>query len=78
MPTSVVKVYDKRYGQWAEGAKVVLGWNGFVNLGMSASFYTDSNGRAVIEHGATGNAEVYINGTHVGNMYTPGNSTFEI
>jgi hypothetical protein len=78
MPTSIVKVYDKRYSQWAEGAKVGLGWSGFINLGMSKNVYTDSNGRAVIDHTATGDAEVYINGTHVGNMYTPGSSTFEI
>ena len=78
MATSIVKVYDKRYGQWYQNAKVALGWNGFVNLGMSKNFYTDSYGRATIEHSATGDAEVYINGSHVGNMQTPGSATFEI
>jgi hypothetical protein len=78
MSTSIVKIYDRRYGQWAEGARVALGWNGFINLGMSKTFYSDSNGRAVIEHSATGKAEVYINGSHVGYMHTPGAATFEI
>jgi hypothetical protein len=78
MPTSIIKVYDKRYGKWYENAKVALGWNGIVNLGMSKNVYTGSDGRAVIDHSATGKAEVYINGSHVGYMQTPGSATFEI
>lgn len=61
MATSIVKVYNSRYGQWEENAKVVLGWNGFINLGMSRPFYTNSNGVAILEHTATGEAEIYVN-----------------
>jgi len=78
MATSIVTVYDRKYGKWADGAKVALGWNGIINLGMSKNVYTGPDGRAVIEHSSTGNAEVYINGTHVGYMQTPGSANFEI
>ncbi len=78
MPTSIVKIYNKRYSKWFEGAKVALGWNGIVNLGVSRNIYTDQNGLALIEHASTGEAEVYINGSMVGYMQTPGTATFEV
>jgi hypothetical protein len=78
MHTSIIKVYDKRYGKWYEGARVVLGWNGFFNLGSTKNFYTNSAGVAIVEHASNGEAEVYINGTHVGYMQTPGSALFEI
>lgn len=55
-----------------------MGWNGFVNLGMSKPVYTIDNDMAIIEHSAAGEAEIYINGTMVGKMYTPGITTIEI
>lgn len=62
MATSIVKVYDSRAGKWLKNAKVVLGWNGFVNLGMSKPTYTNSDGIAEVNHSATGNATIYVNG----------------
>jgi hypothetical protein len=52
--------------------------NGIVNLGMSRNFYTDANGEAVVEHSAVGEADVYVNGSHIGYMETPGSAIFEI
>lgn len=78
MATSIVKVYDRGYGRWAEGVKVVLGWDGITSLGMSKPVYTSANGMAVIEHSSTGRAEVYIGGSFVGKMDTPGSAVFEI
>lgn len=78
MPTSIVKVYNARYGQWEENAEVVLGWDGFINLGMSRPSYTNREGIAVIEHSSKGEATIYVNGKKVGEMYTPGSSTIQI
>lgn len=78
MPASIVKVYNARYGKWEENAKVVLGWDGFINLGMSRPVYTNREGIAVVDHSATGEATVYVNGRRVGEMYTPGSTTVEI
>ncbi len=34
MTTSIIKVYNTQLGQWDQNTKVVLGWDGFVNLGI--------------------------------------------
>ncbi len=78
MATSIIKVYNTRLGQWEQNAKVVLGWDGFVNLGMSDAVYTDRNGTAVINHSATGKATIYVNGCKIGTMETPSSVTVEI
>jgi hypothetical protein len=63
MSTSIVKVYNARYGKWEKDAKVVLGWNGWINLGMSKPVYSNADGIALVEHSATGEAEIFVNGT---------------
>ncbi len=78
MATSIVKVYDTRLGQWKRDAKVVLSWNGFVNLGMSDAVYTDREGSAIINHSATGEADIYVDGSKVGKLYTPGSTTVQV
>ncbi len=78
MATSIIKVYNSKYGRWESRAKVVLGWDGFVNSGMSGQVYTNDHGEAVINHSATGEATVYINGKKQGKMRTPGAATFTI
>ena len=78
MNTSIVKVYDSKYGKWLKNAKVVLGWNGFVNLGMSKPSYTNSSGLAEINHSSTGEATIYVDGKKVGKMKTPGSTTITI
>jgi len=75
MPTSIIKVYNESRGKWESRAKVVLGWNGFINLGMSKPVYTDSSGIAEVNHSSTGEATIYINGKNVGKMKTPGSKT---
>jgi len=78
MKTSIVKVYNSQYGKWESNVKVRLSWSGFVNLGMSSPVYTDRNGTAIIEHSATGQATVFVNGREVGRMQTPGDWTVRI
>lgn len=74
MNTSKITVY--RNQKPAKNVRVRLGFSGIVNLGFSKDFYTDSNGVAYVEHSATGNAEVYLDGKEVGRLYTPGQDVF--
>ncbi len=78
MATSIITVYDRRLGQLKQDAKVVLSWNGFVNLGMSNAVYTDRHGEAVIHHSATGDADIYVDGSKAGTLYTPGSKTVQV
>jgi hypothetical protein len=45
---------------------------------MSKPVYSNADGTAIVEHSATGEAEIYVNGTMVGKMDTPGSTTIEI
>ena len=77
MPQTVIKVLKN--GQNLSNAKVVLGWDGIVNLGMSQTVYTDKDGLAIIQHSATGEASIYINGSKMRDtVYTPGSKTVMI
>jgi len=78
MSTSIVKVYNARYGKWEKNAKVVLGWNGWINLGMSKPEYSNADGVAIVEHCATGEAEIYVNDTMVSKMDTQGSTIIGI
>lgn len=78
MPTSIIKVYNSRYGRYEPRARVVLEWKGIVNLGQSSPVHTDGNGQAVVNHSSTGTATVYINGKEMGTMRTPGETTITI
>lgn len=78
MPTSIVKIYNSNRGRYESNARVVLGWDGIVNLGQSNAVNTDGNGVAVINHSATGTATVYVNGQNKGTMRTPGETTITI
>jgi len=70
MPSSTVTI--TRNGRPASGIRVVLEWNGFVNLGQSDPVYTNSDGVAFIQHSSTGSATVYVDGKNQGKMSTPG------
>lgn len=78
MEVSIIKVYNSRYGQWEANARVCLHWDGVFNQGFSEEVWTDSNGVAIINHKATGEAMVYVNGMKVEKMYTPGHITVTI
>jgi hypothetical protein len=79
MATSIVKVYNSRYKEWAENVRVELGWNGIVNLGFSKTVYTNRNGVAEIDHSATGDCTVYINGQRTSTtFYAPDTVTVTI
>ena len=65
--------HSKIYVQYSDGskpkgAKVVLGFSG----GMTKPAYTDSQGIAVVEHASTGRADVYVSGSKVGSLQSPG------
>jgi len=61
-------IVSHRDGSPARGVRVVLGFSG----GMTRVAYTDSYGRAVVEHASTGRATVYVSGKDCGNFYAPG------
>lgn len=70
MPTSKIKV-TYQDGSKASSVKVVLGFSG----GMSKTHFTDSSGEATIEHLSTGTADIYVRGSKVGSMTTPGTAS---
>lgn len=78
MSTSIIKVYNSRYGRWESNARVVLEWNGIASLGQSSPVYTNSSGIAEVNHNSSGQATVYINGKEMGRMSTPGQEQFSI
>ena len=78
MNTSIIKVYNSKYGKWEKNAKVVLGWDGFLNLGMSKAVYTNSDGMAEVQHASSGQATIYVNGKSYGKMKTPGSKTVTV
>ena len=78
MPTSIIKVYNSSRGKWESRAKVVLSFMGGLNAGQTPPVYTDSNGKAVIDHSSTGKATIYVNGSNAGKMNAPDSVTVEI
>ena len=78
MATSIVKVYNSRYNEWTANVRVELGWDGIRNLGFSRTVYTNNNGIAEIDHSATGECTVYINGQRTTSFYAPGSITVTI
>lgn len=78
MAVSIIKVYNSKYNAWEERAKVCLQWNDLKHRGFSQDIYTDQQGIAVIEHNASGEATVYVNGVQSGELYTPGSCVITI
>lgn len=76
MPTSSVTVY--KYGKPASGQRVRLGFTGITNMGQTSDSYTDADGVAYINHRASGNADIYVNGSKVGSMNAPGGGSVNI
>ena len=71
MPVSTVYVYHSS-GSPAQGASVTLS---FSHSGVSPSSRTDRDGKAIVDHTATGEATVIVDGTTVGSMRAPGTFT---
>lgn len=63
--TIIVQYKD---GSPARGARVTLGFSG----GQTDAEYTDSSGRATIEHTSVGKAIVYVNGDRCDSFCAPG------
>jgi hypothetical protein len=79
MATSIVKVYNSRYSEWADNVRVELHWDGIMNLGFSQTVYTNRNGIAEIDHAASGTCTVYIDGRKTNHtFYAPGSTTVTI
>ncbi|TXB67943.1 hypothetical protein [Phaeodactylibacter luteus] len=78
MHTSIIKVYNGRYGKWEKNAKVTLHWGGLLNSGFSKAVYTNAQGIAEVQHASTGPATIYVNGKEQGKMRAPGTITVTI
>jgi len=78
MHTSIIKVYNSRYGKWEKNARVVLSWDGWLNSGMSKTVYTNAEGMAEIQHASRGKASIYVNGSLVDSFNSPGIKTVSI
>ncbi|NOT37855.1 MAG: hypothetical protein HOP11_10800 [Saprospiraceae bacterium] len=76
--SSIVRVYNTRFNEWAEGVKVTLGFTGILNSGFTKDVYTNREGYACIDHASSGDAEIFVNGQKVGHIYAPGSATVHI
>lgn len=69
---SIVYVQYKS-GSKPKGVKVSLSISGgLLSGGMTKAFYTDRDGRAIIEHTSRGMATVYVRGSNKGKFKVPG------
>jgi len=69
---SIVYVQYKS-GSKPKGVRVSLSISGgLLSGGTTKTFYTDKDGRAMIEHSSTGKATVYVNGIKKGTFRVPG------
>ncbi len=66
MSESVI-IVQRRGGGYVQGARVVLGFSN----GVTDPVYTNSNGEATIQHSATGNATIFVDGKDVGKINAP-------
>lgn len=62
MPTTRVTVQYSS-GTPAKGQKVVLSISGILTGGVTPAVYTNDRGVAIIDHSATGEAKIIVNGT---------------
>jgi len=74
METSIIKVYNSKYGKWEKNARVVLGFS----FGMTKPVFTNANGIAEVRHSSTGQASIYVNGKEYEKMRAPGSNTVTI
>lgn len=70
MPTSTITVY--KYGKPSKNQRVRLGFSSLSSMGQTSDVYTDQDGNAHVNHTGSGNAVIYVNGSNVGSMNTPG------
>lgn len=69
---SIVYVQYKS-GSKPKGVKVSLSISGgLLSGGTTKTYYTDRDGRAIIEHSSTGTATVYVSGSKKGTFKVPG------
>lgn len=70
MAESVI-IVQRKGGGYVKDAKVSLEFSGFFSGGFTKSYYTDSYGKAVIEHSSTGQATIWVNGKKAGRINAP-------
>jgi len=69
---SIVYVQYKS-GRKPKGVKVSLSISGgLLSGGTTKTYYTDRDGRAIIEHSSTGKAIVFVSGSKKGTFRVPG------
>lgn len=73
MPASTI--YVNRGGRPASGIRVMLS---FATGGVTPEARTDSQGRALISHTATGTATIFVDGRRRHSIRAPGTATVEI
>lgn len=78
MSTTIIRVYDTRYNEWAQDAKVCLQFDRFLNYGFTEEIRTDSQGYAYIDHKMTGEATIYVNSKKIGSIHVPDSVTVNI
>ena len=61
-------IVSHRDGSPARSVRVVQGFCS----GMTRAAFTDSYGRAVVEHSSSGRATVYVSGKDCGSFHAPG------
>ncbi len=74
MLISQIKVYKNN--KPLKGVSVSLEFTGFTQMGFTKRFLTNNEGIAYVEHSSRGRANVYINGSNVGSIYTPAEESF--
>ena len=75
---SIVYVQYKS-GRKPKGVRVSLSISGgLLSGGTTKTFYTDSEGKAIIEHSSSGLATVYVQGSKKGTFRVPGETVIFI
>ena len=76
MPTSIIRVY--RNNRPVSGVRVTLEYTGLAQMGFTKAVFTDGEGVAYVEHSSTGEAKIYVDGSFIKKMWTPGNEPVTI
>ncbi len=75
MATTTIVVIDENTGKRVENVKVDLE---FPSGGFAGCEWTDYSGEAVLNHQSTGRAHLYVDGSYMYDINTPGYKTVKI
>lgn len=74
MATTTIVVINENTGKRVENVKVDLEFSG----GFAKTEWTDYSGEAVLQHTSTGRASLYVDGSYLYDINTPGYKTVRI